>query len=126
MGGYFSGSSMLSLPPPLMFHEPAAALAILDTSSSSEASEVSMLFSSSSPASPTSEDRMEGIHQFWMDFPPSLSTAQYFPYLTHPQDPMNAFSSYPAPGPYPVHHYPGAMGGGPTGFIAVPMMMMGF
>lgn len=73
---------------------------------------------------------MEGTHQFWMNFPPpSHSTAQYFPYPTHhPQDPMNAFSSYPsALGPYPVHHYPGgAMGGGPAGYVAVPMMMMGF
>ncbi|KAK3807177.1 MAG: hypothetical protein JOS17DRAFT_575997 [Linnemannia elongata] len=134
IGGYFSGSnsSVLSLPPPLMFHEPALATLDFSSSEASEASEASMHFSpssSSSPNSSTSEDNMmEGTQQFWMDFPPSLTTAQYFPYPSHPQDPMNAFSSYAAPAPYPVHHYPGVMGGGggPAGFVAVPMMMMGF
>ncbi|KAF9918311.1 hypothetical protein FBU30_000275 [Linnemannia zychae] len=106
-GGYFSGASH-----PVMFHEPA-----LTIESSANASS---LYAPSplSPSSLGSSEDMDGSAQFWMD-PSSIQQqqqAQYFSYPAGP-DPFTGFA--PA---YPFQHQ--AMG--PPGYVAVPMMMMGF
>ncbi|KAK3836806.1 MAG: hypothetical protein J3R72DRAFT_493620 [Linnemannia gamsii] len=126
-GGYFSG---LALPPPMMFHEPTLTMESLSSLSSS-----SMMPSSS----PTSSDDFEaavgmfdgGVSGFWMDLP----TAQYLPYpppspqhllpYPHSQD-YSSFAPYPM---HPQHHHQQqhqhAMGPA-GGYVAVPMVMMGF